>query len=197
MNRAQVAELEFWTNQFRHYGKEQFLANRKRDLADSSAFLGEIHNETGRVLDLACGLVSVLEFLPGPSEIVAVDALQSEYAKLYTPADSRITYQQGDGEQMPQFADNTFDAVWHINALDHTPHPERVVAEIRRILKPGGRLYFWVNFDRPPLAPAHYRLWSASDNDKYLAGWHLLRGTQRWSETWRKYIWAGLYVNTK
>lgn len=38
------------------------------------------------------------------------------------------------------FRDNTFDAMVNIVVLEHTRQPDRVVAELARTLKPGGRL---------------------------------------------------------
>jgi SAM-dependent methyltransferase len=42
-----------------------------------------------------------------------------------------------DGESM-DFADATFDAVFCHTVLHFTPHPERMVREIHRVLRPGG-----------------------------------------------------------
>lgn len=38
-------------------------------------------------------------------------------------------------------ADATFDAVLCIQTLEHVPEPARVLAELARVLRPGGRLY--------------------------------------------------------
>ncbi|MDP3716192.1 MAG: methyltransferase domain-containing protein [Acidobacteriota bacterium] len=43
-----------------------------------------------------------------------------------------------DAETLP-FADNTFDVVYSNGVIHHTPNTERVVGEIRRVLKPGGK----------------------------------------------------------
>jgi glycosyltransferase involved in cell wall biosynthesis/ubiquinone/menaquinone biosynthesis C-methylase UbiE len=57
-----------------------------------------------------------------------------------------------DAETLP-FEDNSFDLVYSNGVLHHTPNTERIVSEIRRVLRPGGRaiimvyaehsLYYW------------------------------------------------------
>ena len=46
---------------------------------------------------------------------------------------------QGDSERLP-FADGSFDVVTCANSFHHYPHQDRAVAEMRRVLRPGGRL---------------------------------------------------------
>jgi ubiquinone/menaquinone biosynthesis C-methylase UbiE len=47
---------------------------------------------------------------------------------------------QGDSERLP-FPDEAFDAVTCANSFHHYPHQDRAVAEMYRVLKPGGRLF--------------------------------------------------------
>lgn len=51
------------------------------------------------------------------------------------------------------FADGTFDAVVAGYLLNHLPHPEAAIAELARVLAPGGRLAMTV-WDRPAANPA-------------------------------------------
>jgi len=55
------------------------------------------------------------------------------------------TAQKGDFMNMSQFADGTFDAAYHIEALCHAPDKKKVYREIFRVLKPGGMFlgYQW------------------------------------------------------
>lgn len=46
---------------------------------------------------------------------------------------------QGDSERLP-FADASFDAITCANSFHHYPHQQIAVNEMRRVLKPGGRL---------------------------------------------------------
>jgi ubiquinone/menaquinone biosynthesis C-methylase UbiE len=47
---------------------------------------------------------------------------------------------QGDSERLP-FPDGAFDAVTCANSFHHYPHQDRAVAEMYRVLRPGGRLF--------------------------------------------------------
>lgn len=63
--------------------------------------------------------------------------------------DSKLSYVKGDFMQM-DFEDNSFDAVYAIEATVHAPVLEGVYKEIYRVLKPGGTfgVYEWVLTDK-------------------------------------------------
>lgn len=44
-----------------------------------------------------------------------------------------------DMENMKEIANNSFDAVFSIAVLEHVKHPQSVINEFKRVLKPGGR----------------------------------------------------------
>ena len=56
----------------------------------------------------------------------------------------------GVGEELP-FADNSFHAVFSFSVLEHVKDPFKCVAEIERVLKPGGVIYT----SAPFLVPVH------------------------------------------
>jgi SAM-dependent methyltransferase len=93
---------------------------------------------TGRLLDVGCG--------SKPYEaLFAVDA----YIGL--DIDSVISRQRGmadyyyDGNIFP-FADDSFDSVLCNQVLEHVFNPNEFLAEISRVLKPGGKLLLTVPF---------------------------------------------------
>jgi len=67
------------------------------------------------------------------------------------------TFVHHDAEKLP-FDDDTFDVVYSNGVIHHTPNTAQVVAEIHRVLKPGGRaiimvyaensLHYWRNLVR-------------------------------------------------
>jgi SAM-dependent methyltransferase len=44
----------------------------------------------------------------------------------------------------PPFAEGSFDHIYSLGVLDHTPDPRRAFLELARLLKPGGRIAVWV-----------------------------------------------------
>jgi SAM-dependent methyltransferase len=52
-----------------------------------------------------------------------------------------VTYVQGDGARMP-FPDASFDRVHASWVLEHIAQPQHVLAEVHRILAPGGECFF-------------------------------------------------------
>jgi len=50
---------------------------------------------------------------------------------------------RGDLLRLP-FASGSFDRIYSLGVLDHTPDPRRAFLELARLLRPGGRIAIWV-----------------------------------------------------
>ncbi|HEV7259413.1 MAG TPA: class I SAM-dependent methyltransferase [Bosea sp. (in: a-proteobacteria)] len=93
----------------------------------------------GRVLDVACGTGVLSKALAqAGARVIGVDASEGylEGARLRR-AHPNITYQHDDIRAM-SFDDNAFDAAVSTLALDVIPEIEQVVAEMKRVTRPGG-----------------------------------------------------------
>ncbi len=91
-----------------------------------------------RVLEVGCGQGALAERMQRElgAEVTALD--QSEHMVELTRARG-VEALVGDVQALP-FADGMFDSVVAAWMLYHVPDVERALAEIRRVLKPGGRL---------------------------------------------------------
>lgn len=92
--------------------------------------------------------------------------LVADYTGLDIAASAAKNYHKrfvvGTATAMP-FADNEFDAVWSIWVLEHIPNPEAALAEMRRVVKPGGYLYLLPAWDCKPWAAQGYKVRPYSD----------------------------------
>jgi ubiquinone/menaquinone biosynthesis C-methylase UbiE len=86
-------------------------------------WLKHTHGTTLRGLDISADMISVAE------------RNAEEYG-----LSKRVEFVIGRGERMP-FADASFDAVFSNGSLHEWSHPERILLEIRRVLKRGGRVF--------------------------------------------------------
>ncbi|WP_035437827.1 class I SAM-dependent methyltransferase [Atopobium sp. oral taxon 810] len=93
------------------------------------------------VLEIACGPGQLAKHIaPSANEVVATDyssGMIHEAQKGMTPAN--LSFMVANAMNLP-FEDDAFDVVVIANALHIIPAPERVLAEIDRVLKDGGLL---------------------------------------------------------
>ncbi|MDG0815769.1 bifunctional 2-polyprenyl-6-hydroxyphenol methylase/3-demethylubiquinol 3-O-methyltransferase UbiG [Bdellovibrio svalbardensis] len=95
------------------------------------------------VLDVGCGAGFVANFLAQKNfQLTGLDFSQPslDIAKKMDLTHS-VRYIQGDAYHLP-FAENSFDAVIVFDFLEHVSEPQLVIAEIARVLKPGGQMLF-------------------------------------------------------
>jgi SAM-dependent methyltransferase len=108
----------------------------------------------GRVLDLGCGTGHSYEEL-SPRETVGVDVEPSALAG--QQRETRVA----DMRALP-FSAGAFASVVAIQSIEHVPDPERMLAEVVRVLGAGGRAIFItpnrLTFGRPDeiIDPYHY-----------------------------------------
>jgi ubiquinone/menaquinone biosynthesis C-methylase UbiE len=109
-----------------------------RDLFDS------LRGSRGLLLEVGSGIgVDSIQLARCGFDVTAVDLTENAIAVARQFAEQRevtIDFRLGNAERL-DFADESFDAVYSFGVLHHTPHIEQAVAEIRRVLRPGGTAY--------------------------------------------------------
>lgn len=185
MTSQQTMEIQFWRELYKQLGNkpETFLAQREadwKDIADHfsplAKYLSVPKEDVENVLEVGTGMISPLEFSEGADvNITGIDPLVGAYQDTIEMHGRNVRYLEQSGEAIAFDAD-TFDAVVCINVIDHTPNPDVMMQEIRRVLKPGGKLFFEVNYDSA-LSPAHYGLWDDAKVDTMMKdGWKMVDG---------------------
>jgi ubiquinone/menaquinone biosynthesis C-methylase UbiE len=94
-----------------------------------------------RLLDVGCGTGAAVRLAaPAVERAVGVDLSPAMVARGRELAAGirNVELREGDAEALP-FEDAAFTAVLCTTSLHHYPRPERAVAEIARVLAPGGR----------------------------------------------------------
>jgi SAM-dependent methyltransferase len=110
--------------------------------------------QDARVLDVGTGTGSNLRMLRevGFQHVSGLDA--NDDAIRYCELKGLGLVKKGDICAMP-FSDATFDLVLATDVIEHVDDDERALAEVARVLKPGGRALFTV--------PAFQSLWGLQD----------------------------------
>ncbi|HEV8640880.1 MAG TPA: class I SAM-dependent methyltransferase [Methylomirabilota bacterium] len=92
----------------------------------------------GRTLDLGCGTGRNLPLFPPEARVIGLDPAWDSLRRARGRA-PRVPLVQGRAEALP-FRDRAFDTVVSGLVFCSVPDPRRGLAEVRRILKPGGAL---------------------------------------------------------
>ena len=114
---------------------------------DPAAFFAYLDVHPGQaVLDAGCGLgemVRLIAGLVGPSgRVVGVDfseTMVQEARRRSEGTNLPVEFHQGDIMAL-ELADDTFDRARVEQVLQHIPRPEKGLAELYRVTKPGGRV---------------------------------------------------------
>jgi len=106
------------------------------------AALGAFADPAWTVGDLGCGTGQVSAALaPFVARVIGVDgsAAMLQAAKKRLQPFEHVELRRGDLESLP-IDDTRLDAATLMLVLHHVPEPDRALAEVARVIKPGGRL---------------------------------------------------------
>ncbi len=148
----------------RHPRTTQFdYLHLRRLLDDLEDLLPTLAPPGTDVLDVFCGTRPYDDLLAADVRCVGLD-VTSDYGVADVVSD----------EFLP-FADASFDAVMCLEALHFVPDPRRAVGELRRVVKPGGKVLITV-----PLVWEYHRRglehrWTGPDLLELFSGWDELR----------------------
>ncbi len=120
-----------------------------------------------KVLEVGCGTGSdLLQFAKHGALATGVD-LTAKHVELARKrvGDLAVVY-EADARHLP-FEDASFDYIYSHGVLHHSDEPEKIVREMFRVLRPGGRINVHV-----------YALWS------YIT----LRGVLRYGAKWKRHV---------
>jgi len=133
-----------------------------------------------RLLDLGCGFGRhAYQAARLGAEVVAFDAGADEVRKVLDtfgamaaageldPVASRVGSVQGDALALP-FPDGSFDRVIASEILEHIPADETAMAELARVLRPGGSMAVTV-----PRCGPEFVNWALSDEYHNVPGGHI------------------------
>jgi SAM-dependent methyltransferase len=98
------------------------------------------------VLDAGCGMGRYLRIAAemGAKQVIGLDLSRAvDAAHDLTTDFPNVTIVQGDLLR-PPFGHQSFDHIYSLGVLDHTPDPRAAFLALSRCLKPGGRIVIWV-----------------------------------------------------
>lgn len=121
------------------------------------------------VLDAACGLGYGSAILAASNKALSITGLDiSEYAIHYASlnfaaVDPRLTFCLQDVTDLSRFADSSYDFVASFETIEHLTDSRPFLAEISRVLKPGGRFIgsvpnMWCDETGNDPSPYHFQV---------------------------------------
>lgn len=129
----------------------------------------------GRALEIGCGRGVGIELILGVFGADSVDAfdldprMAARARERLSRYGSRVHLWVGDAGAL-SVADASYDAVFDFGIIHHVPEWRRVLSEVHRVLKPGGRFYAEEVLRRFIVHPVTRRLLAHPQTDRFDAG---------------------------
>lgn len=101
--------------------------------------------EDDYILDIGCGrgadLAEIADRVGDKGVVVGIDSSEKmiSEAGLMNQDKPNVSLTCADGEKLP-FSDGFFSAARSIRTLQHVPNPEKVIREMYRVVRPGGKV---------------------------------------------------------
>ena len=140
---SQRLELDFWKHwtQAAPYQNLDIPAYWAEELARFGCSR-ELFNGL-RVVDIGCGPYGLIHFLDNAALRIRIDPLLLQYECKMDLAAPQLSL-SALGEHLP-LASGSADVAICFNALDHMCDPGEALAEVRRVLRPGGTLLLMIH----------------------------------------------------
>ena len=126
----------YWQTGFR-YVFNLLMAKHARMLARLHPRAGERHLDVGCQDGMILSQIVHRWGVRGTGVDVSEDSLRLALQR----NDLGLRYYLADALSLP-FREGSFDTVHSLGTMEHVPHPERFVAELARVARPGGRVLF-------------------------------------------------------
>jgi len=142
---AQQYEKDWWEKRS-YFIDFEFYKNFAEDLLEFGKELLVINQGTV-VLEIGSGAGGILTYLTDSNYRYAIDPLESFYSsvpRFVSQRDKHVKYLSAKGEDLP-FEDKKFDLIIMDNVLDHCDNPEKVMKEVKRVVKDKGIIFFKQN----------------------------------------------------
>jgi ubiquinone/menaquinone biosynthesis C-methylase UbiE len=106
-----------------------------------------------KVLEIGCGIgTDTMNFARHGAQVTSVDlsdkslSLARQRAEVFVLQD-RVRFIQADAEHLSDYVPvEPYDLIYSFGVIHHTPHPERVMEQIRKYLKPGATVKVMVYY---------------------------------------------------
>ena len=113
-------------------------------------FMGDVRAELaggtqGKVLEIGAGTGLNFPYYRNDAEVIASEPdpyMRQRAQRRLAESRKRIDLREATAEELP-FESDSFDSVVGTLVMCSVPHPQRALAEIRRVLKPGGEYRFY------------------------------------------------------
>ncbi len=95
----------------------------------------------GRLLEMGCGLGHLLGLLQDDFECIGIDLIDYSIEQTKLNAPKAQAYQMS-ADDLSAFESGSFSVVVALHLVEHLPDPQHTIAEVSRLLKPGGLWLF-------------------------------------------------------